>query len=67
MDNVSTTNETTGKLNNLNAALEENRKQSERLKILSDQIYKEVEDNKAERLEIEKNLDIVYSIIQQQK
>ncbi len=49
----------------LNEALEENRKGSERLKGLSNQVFKEVEENKADRIEIEKKLDQCYFQVQQ--
>ena len=54
-------------LNELNAELEENRKQSERLKAMSEQIHSEVEQNKKDRVRIEKALDAVYFQITQSK
>lgn len=52
-------------LNEANAELEENRIQSERLRKISDQIHKEIEDNKEDRVKIEKKLDALYFQVQQ--
>lgn len=52
-------------VNEANIELEENRKAFERLKELSNQIHKEVEQNKEQRILIEKRLDALYFQIQQ--
>ena len=62
---MTTTDPLTAAVNDANIELEENRKQFERLKELSNQIYKEVEQNKEERIAIEKKLDNLYFQVQQ--
>jgi predicted nucleic acid-binding Zn-ribbon protein len=52
-------------LDEANKELEENRLQSERLKKLSEGISQEIEDNKAQRANIERKLDQIYFQIRQ--